>query len=187
MGKGVTKNALISLLHLSHEMTSMNKEKVRYNNCTITGCAYYFNIYYLFVFVFIFPGPHFPMVFGEWGSFTRCSYISAWTCLAHPTVGGQRSGSRDAPLVIIIETEHNLNIHSSTEYASSLLYVTTHLSVLSSSLFSLWLIFQNLLSEKRLQLLGFCNKTKPICVVPEFSNKKQSTWQPVSSDSSLCL
>ncbi|CAF98011.1 unnamed protein product, partial [Tetraodon nigroviridis] len=29
MGKGVTKNALISLLHLSHEMTSMNTDKVR--------------------------------------------------------------------------------------------------------------------------------------------------------------
>lgn len=28
MGKGVTKNALISLLHLSHEMMSESKEEV---------------------------------------------------------------------------------------------------------------------------------------------------------------
>lgn len=28
MGKGVTKNAVISLLHLSHEMMSESKEKV---------------------------------------------------------------------------------------------------------------------------------------------------------------
>lgn len=34
MGKGVTKNALISLLHLSHEMTSMIQDKVRFNNCS---------------------------------------------------------------------------------------------------------------------------------------------------------
>lgn len=32
MGKGVTKNALISLLHLSHEMMSKNKDKVSINS-----------------------------------------------------------------------------------------------------------------------------------------------------------
>lgn len=53
MGKGVTKNALISLLHLSHEMTSMNTDKVRFNNCSITDCADFSSfIYYLFVFFF---------------------------------------------------------------------------------------------------------------------------------------
>lgn len=65
MGKGVTKNALISLLHLSHEMTSMNKDKVRFNNCSITGCAYFYSfIYYLFVFGFLFR-TSFPS--GLWG------------------------------------------------------------------------------------------------------------------------
>lgn len=29
MGKGVTKNAVMSLLHLSHEMMSESKEKVK--------------------------------------------------------------------------------------------------------------------------------------------------------------
>lgn len=33
MGKGVTKNALISLLHLSHEMIAKNKDKASVYGC----------------------------------------------------------------------------------------------------------------------------------------------------------
>lgn len=33
MGKGVTKNALISLLHLSHEMMAENKDKASVYGC----------------------------------------------------------------------------------------------------------------------------------------------------------
>lgn len=114
------------------------------------------------------------MVFGEWGSFRRYSCISAWTCLAHPTVGGQRSGGRDSSLVII-ETENNLNIHSTTEYANSLLCVTTHLSVLSSSLFSLWLIFQNLLSEnKGFSCLVFATKQSPYVLCRNSQTKNRA-------------
>lgn len=42
MGKGVTKNALIALLHLSHEMMAENKEKasVCFHSCQGAGrCA----------------------------------------------------------------------------------------------------------------------------------------------------
>lgn len=51
----MTKNALIILLHLSHEMRSINKDKVRFSNCSITGCAYFYSfIYCLFVCCFFF-------------------------------------------------------------------------------------------------------------------------------------
>lgn len=62
MGKGVTKNALISLLHLSHEMTSMNKDEVRFNNCSNTGCVYF---YTSFVCFGVFFRTSFPS--GLWG------------------------------------------------------------------------------------------------------------------------
>lgn len=37
MGKGVTKNALIALLHLSHEMMAENKEKASVLVCVSTA------------------------------------------------------------------------------------------------------------------------------------------------------
>lgn len=37
MGKGVTKNALIALLHLSHEMMAENKEKASVLVCVYTA------------------------------------------------------------------------------------------------------------------------------------------------------
>lgn len=121
------------------------------------------------------------MVFRERGSFRRYKCIPAWTRLAHPTVGWQRSGGRDSFLVVIIYIDGNLNKHYSTPHATHLLYATTHLSVLSSSLFSSF--FKICCQKIKLLFAWFCDKTKPICVAQESSNKEWNTWQPVSSDS----
>ncbi len=69
MGKGVTKNAVISLLHLSHEMMAGNKDKASVTSVNTavrirenTGEC---NQKYVFLFILCLSGLHFPVVFGE--------------------------------------------------------------------------------------------------------------------------
>lgn len=57
MGKGVTKSALISLLHLSHEMTSMNKDKVKFSNCSANVRLPIPLFYYILGFFFRISSP----------------------------------------------------------------------------------------------------------------------------------
>lgn len=49
MGKGVTRNAVICLLHLSHEIMAENKGKVKINNAQTK--SYFLCQFVLFVFV----------------------------------------------------------------------------------------------------------------------------------------
>lgn len=60
MGKGVTKNAVICLLHLSHEMMAENKDKVSQQ-------SFRHRVVWTLIFFFIFSalGLHLPVVSGH--------------------------------------------------------------------------------------------------------------------------
>lgn len=66
----MTKNALISLLHLSHEIITENKDKASGNisvNAIVKGRVVRFFLMYLNTFFSILPesGLHIPVVVGE--------------------------------------------------------------------------------------------------------------------------
>lgn len=188
MGKGVTKNALISLLHLSHEMTSVNKDKVRFRNCCTTAglsIPLFYSMLCLFVF---FSGPHFPVVFREWGSFRRHKCASAWTRLAHPTVGWQRSGSRDSFLVFTIEIDANTkHTFQYTLCKSFAVCDNPFVSIKRFTVQSLAHFSKSPVWQWRFELHRFRYKTRPICVCGGILEQKKEHMTASLIRFSLCL
>lgn len=114
MGKGVTKNALISLLHLSHEMMAHSKGEVRLVSLFLCRCPTKSNS----TFLSSYAGLHFPVVSGERGCHRGCQCVSVGFGLAHPALGGQGSGGAGEKKEVFCTLTFQMSI-----YAHVLVYI----------------------------------------------------------------